>query len=81
MDSSDTQSAHTLTDEQLTILASVVLQEFGPRLTHPQFDEVVLAIFEHIPGFETLPTKRSIHYRRYIWVKYRQVIQANQHRH
>jgi len=28
-----------------------------------QFDEVMLALFEHVPGFETLPRKRSIQYR------------------
>jgi hypothetical protein len=33
MDSSDTQSRHTLTDEQMAILVAVVLEEFGARLT------------------------------------------------
>ena len=50
MDSYDTQSPHTLTDEQMATLVMVVLQEFGARLIRRQFDEVMLAIFENIPG-------------------------------
>ena len=54
MDSSGTQSPHARTGEQMAILVVVVLQEFGARLTRRQFDEVMLAIFEHIPGFDAL---------------------------
>ncbi len=77
MDASDTQSTHTLTDEQMAILAAVVLQEFGAGLTQAQLNKVLLAIFEHIPGFETLPDEHGVRYCRILWVKYHQVIQAN----
>jgi hypothetical protein len=43
MDSSDTQSPHTLSDEQMAILVVVVLEEFEAGLTRMQFDEAMLA--------------------------------------
>ena len=49
MDSSDTQSPHALTDEQMAIIVAIVLEEFGAELTRAQFNEVMLATFEHIP--------------------------------
>lgn len=42
MDSSDTQSPHSLTDEQIAILVAVVLEEFGAGLTRMQFNEVMI---------------------------------------
>ena len=33
----------------------VALEEFGAGLTRLQIDDVMLAIFEHISGFEALP--------------------------
>jgi len=45
MDSSDTQSPHALTDEQVAILVAVALEEFGAGLTRTQFNEVMLAVF------------------------------------
>jgi hypothetical protein len=43
----------------MAILVAVALEEFGAGLTRKQFDEVMPAIFEHIPGFETLPRRRQ----------------------
>jgi hypothetical protein len=40
MDSYNTQSPQTLTDEQMAILVAVVLEEFGAGLTRAQFDEI-----------------------------------------
>jgi len=45
MDSSNTQSPHALTDEQVAILVAVALEEFGAGLTRTQFNEVMLAVF------------------------------------
>jgi hypothetical protein len=81
MDSSDTQSPHTPNDEQIAILVSVAMEEFGSGLTHTQFNDVMLALFEHIPGFETLPHKRSVWYLKLMWFKYQQAALANQSRH
>jgi hypothetical protein len=41
------------------LVAVVVLEQFGAGLTQAQFNEVILAIFEDIPGFEALPHRRS----------------------
>lgn len=43
MDSFYTQSPHTLTNEQMAILAAVALEEFGARQRH-LLDEVLLRI-------------------------------------
>ena len=62
-------------------LVSIALQEFGRALTHTQFNDAMLGLFEHIPGFETLPPKRSQQYLELLWFKYQQTIHANADRH
>jgi hypothetical protein len=74
MNSSDTQSLHTLTDKKMAILVVVALEEFGAELTRTKFNELMLAIFEHIPGFETLPRRCGVQYRKVQWLKYQQAI-------
>jgi hypothetical protein len=81
MDSSDTQSPHTLNDDEMGRLVSIALEEFGRGLTRTQFNEVMLALFEHIAGLETLSHKRQVRYLKILWLKYRQAAQANQFRH
>ena len=81
MDSSDTQSPHTLNDDEMGRLVSIALEEFGRGLTRIQFNEVMLALFEHIAGLETLSHKHRIQYLKILWSKYRQASQANQYRH
>jgi len=48
MESSDTQSHHTLNDEEMGRLVSIAIEEFGAGLTRTRFNDVVLALFEHI---------------------------------
>ena len=81
MDSFDTQSLHRLNDDDMGRLVAIALEEFGAGLTRTQFNDVMLALFEHIAGFETLPRKRSVHYLGVLWSKYQQAILANQHSH
>ncbi len=78
MESTDTQS---LSDDEMGRLVSIALEEFGPRLNRSQFNEVMLALFEHIAGLESLPKKRSQRYLQLLWLKYQQAILANQHSH
>ena len=47
-------------------------------LTRTQFDDVMLALFEHIAGLETQSHKRSVRYLQLLWLKYQQAILANQ---
>lgn len=81
MDSSDTQSLHTLNDDEMGRLVSIALEEFGRGLTRTQCNEVMLALFEHIAGLEALPHKRQVRYLKILWSKYQQAAQANQFRH
>jgi hypothetical protein len=78
MESTDTQS---LSDDEMGRLVSIALEEFGQGLNRHQFNEVMLALFEHIAGLETLPRKRSQKYLQLLWLKYQQAILANQHSH
>jgi len=78
MESTDTQS---LSDDEMGRLISIALEEFGQRLNRNQFNEVMLALFEQIAGFETLSRKRSQRYLQLLWLKYQQAILANQHSH
>ncbi len=81
MESSDSQSPHRLNDDEMGRLVSIAIDEFGVGLTRTQFNDVMLALFEHIAGLETLSHKRRVRYLKILWSKYRQAIQANQHRH
>ena len=78
MDSTDN---HSLSDDEMGRLVSIALEEFGQGLNRNQFNEVMLALFEHIAGLETLPRKRSQRYLQLLWLKYQQAILANQHPH
>jgi hypothetical protein len=81
MDSSDTQSHRTLNDDEMGRLVSIALEEFGRGLTRTQFNEAMLALFEHIAGLETLSHKHRVQYLKILWSKYQQAILANQHPH
>jgi len=59
-DSSDTQTLNALTDEEMGRLVSIASEEFGRELTRTQFNDVMLALFEHIAGLETLLSAVSI---------------------
>jgi hypothetical protein len=78
MESTDTQS---LSDDEMGRLVSIALEEFDPGLNRSQFNEVMLALFEHIAGLETLSRKRSQRYLQLLWLKYQQAILTNQHSH
>jgi hypothetical protein len=52
-------------------------EEFGQGLSHTQFNDAMLALFEHIAGLETLSRKRSQQYVKLLWLKYQQAILAN----
>ena len=56
----------------MTVLVSIALDEFGRKMPRPQFNDMMLGLLEHIPGFETLPRKRSQQYlrTRSIWLDF-----------
>jgi len=53
------QSLQALSEEQMMVLVSIVLDEHGEGLMY-QFDDVMLGLLEHTPGLETLSYKRSV---------------------
>ena len=78
MDSSLSQS---LNDDEMGRLVSIAAEEFGLGLTRSQFNEVMLALFEHVAGLEMMPATKARRYLGILWSKYQQAIQANGHRH
>lgn len=77
MDSSDTQSHHSLDDDEMSRLVSIVVEEFGPALARTQFNDVMLALFEHIAGLETIPPTIARQYVNTLWSMYQQSSKAN----
>jgi len=67
MESADTQS---LSDDEMGRLVSIALEEFEQGLNRTQFNEVMLALFEHIAGLESLSRKRRQRYLQLLWLKY-----------
>jgi hypothetical protein len=77
MDSFDTPSFNALDDDEMSRLVSIVVEEFGPALARTQFNEVMLGLFEHIAGLETIPTTSARQYLNSLWSKYQQAIKAS----
>ena len=55
---------HALSDYQLNTLVQIVVENFGPNLNRQTFADAVLALFEHIAGFETLTQRSTAHHVR-----------------
>ena len=62
---------HTLTADQQLSLLEIVNEQFGSHLESAEFAEVVLGLFEDIPGFETISKSHSSRYVKQLWRKYR----------
>jgi hypothetical protein len=77
MDSFDSQSLNALDDEEMSRLVSLVVEEFGPALARSQFNDVMLALFEHIAGLETIPATTARQYINCLWSMYQRTVQAN----
>jgi len=78
MDSFDSQSHNALDDDEISRLVSFVVEEFGPALARSQFNDVTLALFEHIAGLETIPPTIARQYLNSLWSKYQQANETNQ---
>ena len=62
---------HTLPASQQVSLIEIVNEQFGSTLEFAEFAEVVLGLFEDIPGFETLTKSKSNRIVNQLWRKYR----------
>lgn len=76
MESFDSQSPHTLSDDELSRLVVIVVDQFGMGLTRKEFNDVVLALFENIAGLETIPVTTARQYLNVLWSKYLQSCNA-----
>ncbi len=77
MDSTDNDSLHALTDEQIERLAAIVLEDFGPGLHRTQFNDVVLLMFEDVAGFEVMGREQKASHLRVLWITYRRLVTSN----
>ena len=73
MGSFDSNSPHSLDDEQIERLVAIVVDDFGPALGRIQFNEIVLMPFEDIAGFELMTQQQHAHVRS-MWVAYRRLV-------
>lgn len=62
MDSIDNRSLDKLSDDEITRLVAIVIEEHGPDLTRIRFNDVMLGLFEHIAGLETISWSRASRY-------------------
>ena len=77
MDSTDNDSLHALTGEQIERLATILVEDFGPGLSRTQFDNVVLLMFEDVAGFEVMPPSQAAEHVRNLWITYRRLVRSN----
>lgn len=68
MDSTNNDSLHALTDEQIERLAAIVVEDFGPDLSRTQFNDVVRLLFEDVAGFEVMPPSQAAEHVRNLWI-------------
>ena len=61
---------HTLTNEQQAMLIEIIYESCGPGLGFDEFTDVLLGLFEDIPGFETTTSRRANRLIAIVWSKY-----------
>lgn len=61
---------HTLSKEQQQTLAEMIGEQFGTDLEYNDFVDVLLGLFEDIPGFETMPPSKAETLIKLIWRNY-----------
>lgn len=71
MDSTDIRSFSALSDDELDRLVEIVIEDFGSDLSRDQFAEVALTLFDDMPGFEVITTKKANRYLAALWRCYR----------
>lgn len=61
---------HTLTEDQQSMLLDMLNEEFGSHLDFEEFSDVLLGLFEDIPGFETISQSKANRLIKLLWSKY-----------
>lgn len=60
----------TLTAEQQSSLIEIINDEFGSCLEFDDFCDVLLGLFEDVPGFETISQSQANRLVKLIWRNY-----------
>ena len=63
-------TTHPLSDDERTTLLAIIEEQFGPELSHDEFAEAMLDLFENIPGFETMAPAKASHIVNQLWSTY-----------
>jgi hypothetical protein len=71
MDSTAHRSFAALNDDEINRLVGVIVDHFGSALDRAQFAEAALALFDEMPGLETVTTKQASRYLTVLWRRYR----------
>lgn len=61
---------YQLENDQLNTLVDIIREKSGDTLSHADFNDRMLQLFESIPGFETLPRRLSQRYLKTLWQSY-----------
>ena len=61
---------HTLTTDQQAMLLDMLNEDFGVHLEFEEFSDVLLGLFEDIPGLEMTSQSKINHLVNFIWSKY-----------
>lgn len=70
MDSTAHRSFAALNDDELNRLVGVIVDHFASALDRAQFAEAALALFDEMPGLETITTKQANRYIAVLWRRY-----------
>lgn len=63
-------TVHTLSEEECRTLLLIIEEQHGLALAEDEFVEVVLGLFENIPGFETMTLEVSQQHLNELWSLY-----------
>jgi hypothetical protein len=69
---------YTLSAEQQRKLVHIVNEERGAQLSFEQFADAMLDLFEDVPGFETIPSRRAKRHVSDLWRMYREQVSQDQ---
>jgi hypothetical protein len=61
---------HTLNTDQQAMLLEMLNEDFGDHLEFEEFSDVLLGLFEDIPGLETTSQSKINQLINHIWSKY-----------
>lgn len=63
---------HALSAEERQTLIAMLVEKYGWGLSCPQFAELMLGLFEDIPGFECIPSPQAAQITHQLWRTYRE---------